>query len=253
MRSGRLLVLLAALLATPHAVAEPPARPISHGSASNGALRDGFAMPLQGYGYRFYGPVRERRTNFATLELAALLGRVARVLARHAPGPALVIADCSVADGGPVRRHASHQSGRDVDLLFLARDEDGAPRDHARFVRFDGDGRCAQADCDLRFDDARNWWVVRTLAVSRDPAVQRIFVSTPIRERLLRYAAGQGEHPEILRRARSLLVQPGDSSPHDDHFHVRVYCPPKARGGTCRDFGPRWPWVRDGLAAPLGG
>lgn len=214
----------------------------TRGSTSRGSLAGAFDMPMAGAGYRFYGPVARRQAHYATVELAALVARAARVLQREVPGPPLVLGDMSAEHGGPLRRHASHQSGRDIDVIFLARDASGDAVESGRFVRYDGRGDCVSDGCDLRFDAERNWWFVRTLAVSREPAVQWIFVSSPLRDLLLAWAEAHGEHPEVLKRARRLLRQPGDSAPHDDHFHVRIYCPPQRAAG-CVDAKPRWPWV----------
>ncbi|PKN54059.1 MAG: hypothetical protein CVU56_28625 [Deltaproteobacteria bacterium HGW-Deltaproteobacteria-14] len=247
--AGVLAVIAAGSWAGPAAAAPPEG---TSGSPSHGALAGAFDMPLAGAGYRFYGPVAQRQAHYATLELAALIARAARVLRREVPGPPLVLGDMSAEHGGPLRHHASHQSGRDIDVIFLARDPAGAAVEAARFVRFDGAGRCVSEGCEVRFDVERNWWFVRTLVVSTEPAVQWIFVSEPLAKLLLDWARAQGEHPTILARARRLLKQPGDSAPHDDHFHVRIYCPPRRAAG-CVDAKPRWPWVSaDGRAAPIG-
>ena len=89
----------------------------------------------------------------------------------------------------------------------------------------------------------RNWWLVRTVVWSKRPEVQYIFVSTGLRKLLLAYGEKRGDHPEILRRARRLLIQPKDSSPHADHFHVRIYCAPEDKKNGCRNTGRIWDWV----------
>jgi len=242
------------LAAAPQAAAALP--PGSSGQAAAGQLEGAFDLPLAGAGYRFYGPVAQRQAHFATLELAALIARAARVLAAEVPGPPVVLGDFSREHGGPLRRHASHQSGRDVDVIFLARGADGAAVEAGRFAHYDGDGRCVDADCTWTFDTERNWWFVRTLLASRTPAVQWIFVSAPLARRLIAWAEAQGEHPTLLARARKVLRQPTGSAPHDDHFHVRIYCShgvlPADANSACADTGPRWPWVdAHGDAAPL--
>ena len=231
----------------------------SRGTSRDGTLSDGFRLPLSGAHHRFYGPVRSRGTHFATLEVAALLARAARTVSTALPGGSpLVIGDISSEQGGPLRRHASHTSGRDVDLLFYVTDAAGAAAPADRFRRFDGDGRCADPGCDLRLDVPRTWWLVRTLLASQEPAVQYLFVAEPLRQRLLAWARAHGEHPQLLRRARAALRQPTDAAPHDDHLHLRTYCAPGDRraatdgGAACLDAGPRWPWVRaDGTAEAL--
>ena len=47
----------------------------------------------------------------------------------------------------------------------------------------------------------------------------------------------------MLERARGALHQPTDSSPHDDHFHLRLTCGLEERLLGCVDVGPRWSWV----------
>ena len=86
--------------------------------------------------------------------------------------------------------------------------------------------------------------LVRTLVWSQRPQIQFIFVSRGLRKLMLDYAVRRQEHREILRRARRVMQQPGNSSPHADHFHVRIYCSPQDRTAGCVDGGPRWPWTR---------
>lgn len=221
-----------------------PAEATSVGTTSEGSLEDGFRVPLTGRFHRFYGPVRARGTHYATLEMAALLVRAARVVADELGGPPLVLGDISSEEGGDLARHASHNSGRDVDILPYRLDARGQPEAASRFVPFDA--------ADPRFDDARNWWLLRTLIASQRPAVQYVFVARPLRARLLAWARSHDEHPEILRRAVKVLRQPGDSSAHADHFHVRIYCSAGDLDRGCVDTGPRWSWVgKDGRAAPI--
>ncbi|MGM0578358.1 MAG: penicillin-insensitive murein endopeptidase [Myxococcota bacterium] len=230
-------------------LASAPAHAASVGTPQDGALRDGFRIPVSGAHHHFAGPVRGRGTQWASLDVAALLARGARTVEERVPGPPLVLGDASVRGGGPVARHASHRSGRDVDVLFYVRDGEGRRVPAPGFRHFDDRGECTDDGCDLRVDVPRTWWLVRTLLASRRPAVQWIFVSDGLREHLLRWARRRGEHPAILRRAERVLRQPSDGAAHDDHLHVRTYCSPRDRADGCEDTGPRWPWVdEDGLA-----
>jgi penicillin-insensitive murein endopeptidase len=47
---------------------------------------------------------------------------------------------------------------------------------------------------------------------------------------LLGYAAHIGVAPSLQTRAALTMVQPHGSLPHDDHFHVRISCPPDMKG-----------------------
>ncbi|MEZ4265442.1 MAG: penicillin-insensitive murein endopeptidase [Myxococcota bacterium] len=226
----------------------------SVGTTGAGRLENGFKLPLEGTWHEFAGPVRSRGTNYATIELAALIARAASTVAGAVPGAPLVLADASADGGGELARHASHESGRDVDLLFYVRDARGESVASPGFRSFDGAGRCTSERCALRLDVPRTWWLVRTLLASQRPAVQYLFVSEPVRALLLAHARARGEHAAIMRRAERVLHQPSDSSAHDDHFHLRVYCGPADRAAGCVDTGPRWSWVGDdGRAAPIPG
>ncbi|MFT7582845.1 MAG: penicillin-insensitive murein endopeptidase [Myxococcota bacterium] len=244
-----LVLLLLGLLCT--VSPDTSARPTPTGVPHDGALLDGFALPLEGHGYHVLHTVRDRGTHYATAELAALIGRVARVLMVAMPGPPLVIGDCSGHAGGLIPRHRSHQNGRDVDILFPVVDAAGTSAAPTAFRRFGSDGRCRAKGCALRFDEARAWWIVRTLMISQEPAVQQVFVSNGLRKRLLQFGRSHGEHSVILYRAERLLRQPKGAAPHDDHFHVRVFCPPKSRAPHCKNVGRNLSWVHDGRAAAI--
>jgi len=231
--------------------AATPSRSV--GSAHRGQLIDGFEIPLTGVHHRFFDAVEGRKTNFATLPLAALIGRSARVVAAALPGgAALILGDCSLRGGGHVKRHASHRSGRDVDILFYRVDDAGRSVEADGFEPFDGQGRCGSPNCPSHLDVPRTWWLLRTLLVSQEPAVQYAFVSRPIHRLLIAYARSRGEHPEVIRRAGKVMRQPRGAATHDDHIHLRTYCTAKDLGAGCLDSGPRWPWISEtGMAAAV--
>jgi hypothetical protein len=82
---------------------------------------------------------------------------------------------------------------------------------------------------------------VEALAADEDAGVVRIFCANWLRTLLLEYARTHGRPEALVARAEELLLQPGDSAAHDDHFHVRVACTPEERIGGCRDGSPL-PW-----------
>ena len=247
-RAWSILVFASALLFSPHL----HSRSQSQGTAQDGTLVNGFKIPSTGALHTFAGPVKGRGHQFATLEAAALIARAARTVHDAAPGAPLVLGDCSAREGGRIPLHASHQSGRDLDILFYVTDQRGRSVTTPGFNRFSGAGRCVDKGCSLRLDVARTWWMVRTILASQRPAAQYLFVSEPIKRLLLSYARRQKEHPSILRRAESVLHQPRDAPPHDDHFHLRIYCDGKDREAGCLDTGPVWPWISpDGRAKAI--
>ncbi len=159
--------------------------------------------------------------------LGALVGMVERAAqhVRHLySGAVLNVGHLSKSGGGNIEQHASHESGRDADLPFYVQDAHNRQIFADHMVAFRGDGTSPTWP-GAHFDDAKNWALVS--AVLEDPVarVTHIFVSSPLRMRLLQYAAHVGA-PETLRtRAAFAMVQPRGTLPHDDHFHVRIACP----------------------------
>lgn len=178
---------------------------------------------------------------YGTAELVSLLERTAQAVTSRWPGSQLSVGDLSAPKGGKLEGHHSHRSGRDVDVAFFMRDEQDRVSRFRHFVAFGGEGIAVRAKRTLRFDDAKNWAIVSTML--RDPTarVQYIFVAQPLRTRLLMQGRRQSEHDDFLRAAAAVLVEPREAQKHDDHFHVRIYCPRDDRP-ECQDSEPYWPW-----------
>ena len=159
--------------------------------------------------------------------LGSLVGMVHRAAqkVRHAfPGAVLNVGHLSKRDGGNIEQHASHESGRDVDLPFYVEDSRGKQLFAEHMVPFRGDGTSA-AWPGAKFDDAKNWALVAAVLEDSAARVTHIFVSSPLRQRLLAYAARVGVPEGLRTRAAFAMVQPHGTLPHDDHFHVRIACP----------------------------
>lgn len=130
------------------------------------------------------------------------------VAAEHPGSRPIRVNHISSKDGGWLRPHFSHQSGRDVDLGFYYKEE----LDY-------GWGRRRETQIDL----ARSWTLVKTFITETD--LQVILVDRRIAKVLHAYALEQGEDPEWLERVfnagRKSLVR--HARGHHDHFHVRFY------------------------------
>ncbi len=181
--------------------ADGPARAV--GNTSGGCLIGGVRLPRTGTGYRVAEP--KRRRDFGHPALIAFVRDLGELASRERLG-VVTIGDLSQPRGGPARGgHASHQTGLDVDVWYaLARR--GAER---RVSMIDP----ASARALPRLDDG----VRRLLALAAsDPRVDRIIVN-PIVKRAL--CEGQSEDRAYLRKLRPWWG-------HDEHFHVRLACPP---------------------------
>jgi penicillin-insensitive murein endopeptidase len=240
-RSGRTLLVgaLAALgvvgAAIPmhSALADPvrqlPARfsrsPYSLMSLSVGAPNDGWQVRARQLrsGSALHLRSGAERHAFAHPALVFMLERSAGELSRSFPGSVLLVGDLSAEQGGPLDGHRSHQSGRDADVAFFMLDWRGRPHRAEHFVAFGGDGR-ALHERGVVFDDARNFALVAAWLRDSRARVTNVFVSRPLRQRLLAYGARHAEH-SVVNQMAALFSQPAGVSAHDDHFHVRIACP----------------------------
>jgi penicillin-insensitive murein endopeptidase len=221
------------------------AESLSCGAANRGALASARPLPDAGFGYVTPEPWRARGLRYGTDELVGLIERAAARVAREHGGAMLAVADLSAAQGGPVPRHASHQSGRDADLIYYAIDRAGDPfqPDH-HMPMYAPDGRAQRADSPVpaprieeRFFDLRRNWSLAVALVS-DPEVQvtRIFVSTRVRDWLLAYGRAAGAPLDVFERVQAALYTARDSGSHQDHLHVRIACSAEdVEAGRCTD------------------
>jgi penicillin-insensitive murein DD-endopeptidase len=232
------ILLLAIAFAWPEAAAAAPARsparkgpaprlprpgpPRSLGAPTQGRLADGVELTASA-GLRLMRPKGPR---WGTAELIDLIERGARRVGERFPGSVLLVGDLSSRHGGDLAGHRSHESGRDADIGFYFVDAQGRAVQNHRFHAVDWRGRAVSAP-ELRFDDARNWALVEAFMTDPRARVQHIFVAEPIRARLLAHARSKGVYLPVLHRASIALKQPSRGLPHDDHFHVRVACPPR--------------------------
>lgn len=226
----------------------------SVGTFTRGALRHGAHLPERGEGYVVPSLWAERDTRWGTDELVSALEHAAARVAREYPGSLLGIGDLSQKGGGDSILHKSHENGRDADLIFYAVDEHGRPAAPAgsmpRYPYNDLKARTplppehgvVYGPFSTRFFDvSRNWALVRALLSEPRIEIQYLFIHQKLKERLLAWAAEQNEDPALIERADALLHQPGDSMPHDDHLHVRIFCAQDDRAQGCVDRGPvRW-------------
>ncbi|MCA9686674.1 MAG: penicillin-insensitive murein endopeptidase, partial [Myxococcales bacterium] len=212
---------------------------VSVGKAAGGHIHRPVRLTPKGVGYKVPKTWRERGNQWGTEELVATIERAAaRVQAQESRRRIFLgVADLSPKRGGKTMWHASHQSGRDVDLIFYAVDEHKKPLPppEIEMVHFDGHGepfvpKAMAATgyeeptwAQRRFDDARNWARGQPLLTHRPITVQCI---SALNQLQLQHHASAERHERprwLIESARQVMHQPGASAPPDDHFHVRLY------------------------------
>lgn len=161
--------------------------------------------------------------------LVLMLNRSAKQLAKQFPASKMAVGDLSSKNGGSLVGHRSHQSGRDADILFYARDRKGRKVVPDHFVPYGADGKATDGSGYV-FDDERNWLLVQLWAKDDRAGLSHIFVSRSLRKRLLDFAGKSTIYSKYIDDVNTVLKQPEDSTPHNDHFHVRISCPKKHEG-----------------------
>ena len=175
-----------------------------------------------------------------------VLRETSEFVAERHPSKIVQLGNLGHRTGGDIPYSVSHNSGRDADLAFLLETPDGKPYIPEDLVSVDASGEATVTDegeeRTLVFDTAGNWAVVEGLIRASGDDLQHIFVSHPLKTRLLTYARRHDVPADIRSRAQRVLGQPWGSLPHDDHFHVRLYCSSVDVASGCRERGTKHPW-----------
>jgi len=209
--------------AGPKARATVPAS-LSIGSPTSGKLEGAVELEPS-------SAIRLRHANGAHFGLPGLIGlleRSSKRLAAHFKGSSLHVGDLSRKEGGEIAGHKSHESGRDADVAFLFVGADGESVAPSEFLSVDDKGFAVE-NRSYRFDDARNWALVEAWVTDPGVRVEHIFIADRLRARLLAHARAKGTYLPVLHRAAMAMKQPSAGQAHDDHYHVRIACPPGQR------------------------
>ncbi|MBK7864755.1 MAG: LysM peptidoglycan-binding domain-containing protein [Archangiaceae bacterium] len=149
---------------------------------------------------------------WGTAETVEYLNAVALDVAAAVPGAApLRVNHIGKREGGYLRPHFSHQSGRDVDVGFYY-----PPGTDLRNLP---QSRIATMDLEA------NWALVKALAAKAD--VQVVLLDRKVQAALAAYGLSRGEDPALVDKlfhsgAQSLFQH---ARRHKDHFHVRFFAP----------------------------
>jgi len=177
------------------------------GSATRGGLINGVRLPDDPRWVKI-----DPANVWGTTETVNYLVSAIDAVMDEFPGShSLFIGDLSQKQGGYLRPHISHQSGRDVDISY--------------FYTHDPDWYVPANASNL--DRPRTWGLIRALITRTD--VHYIFIDRRVQRLLRQYAEEIGEDPDWLE---SVFHGTADDSPiivhepgHATHIHVRFYNP----------------------------
>lgn len=216
----------------------------SCGFPNRGALAFGARLPTTGRGYTLVEPWRSRDHRYGTAELVNLIQRVAATVDRAHPGAVLSVGDLSRPGGGAVTGHRSHQSGRDVDLIYYAVDEAKRPfppdSNMPYYTRTGLAWYSRHPTFNKKmpprfFDVARNWTLIKALISDPSIQVEQLFVSNRVERWVLEHAKKRGEPAALVHKAMATMRRPPRGESHNDHIHLRIACSARDRErGGCR-------------------
>ena len=187
-----------------------------------GCLEGAVALPADGPSWQVMRPSRNRAWGHPAL--IELLERVAQTLPSAANWPGLLVGDIAQPRGGPMLTgHGSHQIGLDADIWLT-------PMPSRRLSAGERDDMSATDVVAADGNEVGEAWAPehrRLLeAFAREPTVARLFVNPAIKRALCREAGTE--------RAWLTKIRPWWG--HNDHFHIRLSCPPGQ--SECRKQAP---------------
>jgi penicillin-insensitive murein DD-endopeptidase len=196
------------------------------GTYFDGGLENAAELPVKGSGYKLVSTTRP--TRYGTDEMVFGLIELAALLQERRPGsPGLSIGDISGPTGGKLAPHINHQDGQDLDLAFFYRGGAGQPM-HVGWLKCDAEGKTKRPG--VTFDVERNFeLLVLWLESPWFGGCDWILIYDPLKKLLVEHGRAlekkMPKHAETIRKhtdeLERLMRQP-ESSPHDDHFHIRL-------------------------------
>jgi murein endopeptidase len=198
----------------------------SVGAPNKGWLRTGTALP-EGANWR----LRPRRgaTFGSKHTIEGMLMALEAYGTAYPDGPRIRIGDLSRRSGRQLHPHASHRTGRDVDIGYIL---DPAKR---------GDRFWQSAD-EKNLDVEKTWFFIKALVETG--RVQSIFVSGKLQRLLMAQARKELSREDMARYFRRANPDPNTHSiirhwrGHRDHMHVRFNCADFERLCVSRSIDP---------------
>ncbi len=196
----------------------------------------------------------ERHLAYTTDEMAALLDAGAARVAARFPGAITYLGNLGDVGGGDIPWSVSHNSGRDADVAFFVTDPEGQPAEMPDLLPLDEQGRYEGDAGTFIFDVPKNWALIEGFLEHDGTQLQYIFVADWLRDDLLDHARDIGADRDTIELASKLMRQPRATLPHNDHFHLRIYCSARDIRSGCINSGriqPGFDAHRDAYRAAL--
>ncbi|MFD1744569.1 penicillin-insensitive murein endopeptidase [Rhizobium helianthi] len=197
------------------AVTSPSAgAPTPIGSYAKGCISGAVALPDDGPHWQAMRLSRNR--HWGMPQTVSLLKRLSEDAVRLGWGNGILVGDMSQPRGGPMAfGHASHQLGLDVDIWFTPMPQTRLTPEQRETIPFTS---MLDKSKFLTVDSRKFTPTAARLVMTAAsyPQVERIFVNPAIKKKLCESWTGD----------RSNLGKVRPMYGHDEHFHIRLTCPP---------------------------
>ena len=196
----------------------PQRRTESIGLPYRGRLQHGVHLDPDGDGLgRGFAVSHHRPDLWGTPQLVKLIKQCGRTYRRYfsTKYEAIPIGDLSSRHGGPLKKHKSHQSGRDVDIGYMRKKpisrgyfKDTSPKEMNLYAQ----------------------WVVLKCFLD-DPLTQKVFIERARVRALKRYikriykkrTSKLKKYLQFFPGGKKRVISP--DKVHKSHMHVRIHCP----------------------------
>jgi len=190
------------------------AAPTPIGFYAKGCMAGAVAIPTDGPTWQAMRLSRNRR--WGNPAMIAFLEKFSQDAAQLGWGSGILIGDISQPRGGPmITGHASHQIGLDADIWFTpkpAQPLSAEAREDLPFTSMLDKSKFLTVN-------ASRWTPTHAKLVMQAasyPQVERVFVNPAIKKKLCETWTGDRD---LLGKVRPIYG-------HDEHFHIRMFCPP---------------------------
>ncbi len=181
------------------------------GAYAKGCLAGGVELAETGPTWQAMRLSRNR--NWGHPDLIAFVQRLSQSAVTKAGWPGIYVGDMSQPRGGPMTSgHQSHQSGLDVDIWMLRPDRLNLTRRERENLSSISVRSADQSRVNENFTYGH---MALLRAAALDPAVDRIFVTPPVK---IAMCSAEDGTKDWLQKIRPLQG-------HHYHFHVRLRCP----------------------------
>jgi penicillin-insensitive murein endopeptidase len=200
---------------------------VCYGTASDGRLEGGVALPQQGVNFVSYSMIgRLAGRTYVHNKVRDIVVAAYAGLEKEKPGVVYKYAETGFSDGGPFKPHKTHQNGSSVDFMVPVVDQNGTSvhlpthifNKFGYAIEFDSVGSYGEYNIDYPAMAAHIVQLHRE-AASRDLHLWRVIFDPKLQKHLF-----ETEYAEYLRANIKFSEKPSWVR-HDEHYHVDFSIP----------------------------